>query len=423
MDLKGKKVVVVGLGVTGRDTARFLRDRGAQVWVTESRDEEQARAAADELRALGIRVEIGGHTEEFCRGAALVVPSPGVPPEALPLRVATAGGVPVVSEIELAFQETGHRRIIAITGTNGKTTTTALVGHLLSEAGMSAAVCGNIGNTFIAEATRLTAETWAVIEVSSFQLEHIDRFSPRIGVCLNVTPDHLDRYQSMEEYFRAKARLFARQEATDWAVLNKDSDYCRRIWSGTKARVVGFSRRDTEDGVFLSGTTIVSCVNGPREIADLSETRLIGAGNAENMLACAAVGLILGISPATIRRALQTFQPLAHRMEVVRHLDGVAYVNDSKSTTPDSVRNALESFPQAGKVVLILGGRGKGCSFEGLAALVTERVKCLILIGESAEQIGRDLAGTGVPAQTAATLQEAVAEARRVAAAGDVVLL
>jgi len=227
----------------------------------------------------------------------------------------------------------------------------------------------------------------------------------------------------MEEYFRAKARLFAQQEETDWAVLNRDSAYCRRIWSETKARVVGFSRKETVQGVFLCGTTIVSRINGQREIADISETPLIGAGNAENMLACTAVGLILRIPPDTIQRALRTFKPLAHRMEVVRCLDGVLYVNDSKSTTPDSVRNALESFPHCGRVILILGGREKGCSFEWLGPLVAERVKLLILLGEAAEKIRRDLTGTAVPTKTVATLQDAVGEARRFAVAGDVVLL
>ena len=420
MELSGKNVLVVGFERTGEAVARFLADRGARVRVSEKKPAEAFGDRLREFEARGVAFETGGHRLESFLGADLVVPSPGVPP--IPeIRAAIETGVPVLSEIELAYRFL-RGRIVGITGSNGKSTTTTLVYRLLKDAGLRARLAGNIGHPLIAFADQSRDDDLYVTEISSFQLEYTERFTPGIAAILNVSENHIDWHGNFESYFAAKAKLIGRMGTEGRAVLNRDD---ARVWglrAGTAAPVYGFSRRRRlARGAYLEDGWIVVRDGGPPErIVPASRILLPGAHNLENVLAAALIGRLCGAPAAAMRRTIPAFAGLEHRLEDVMRVGGVRFVNDSKATTVDATLKALASFDRP--IVLILGGRGKGGDFSPLRPAVRKRVRAAVLVGEAADKIEKALGGV-VPVSRAGNYREVVRTAFGLARRGDVVLL
>jgi UDP-N-acetylmuramoylalanine--D-glutamate ligase len=424
MDVKGKKILVVGLGKSGAAAALFLASRGARVTVSDAKQEHKLREQIAPLLERGITVETGNHGERSFRDQELIVVSPGVPNNLAPLEKARERGTPVIGEIELTARFL-EGEIVAITGSNGKTTTTTLVGEIIASGGRKTLVGGNIGTPAVTFVEQSSPDTWVVLEISSFQLETIEQFRPHIAAVLNITPDHLDRHGSMEKYIAAKARIFENQSADDYAVLNADHDVTRRLASGCKAQVLWFSRNggkhSVERGAFVQdGAIVFRGAAGRIEIMPLDEIALRGTHNVENVLAAVTIGMAAGIEPAAIRRAVKDFRAVEHRLEYVSTVHGVQYYNDSKATNVDATIKALESF--AANVHLILGGRDKDSDYRELNSLLAARVKRVYTIGEAAAKIEAQI-GSAAPVTSAQTLETAVQQASKSAVPGDVVLL
>jgi UDP-N-acetylmuramoylalanine--D-glutamate ligase len=420
--LAGRRVTVVGLARSGIAAARLLRAAGAEVTGTDARPLAALGREAAALGDLGVRVVIDGAAARAFEGATLIVVSPGVPPAGPQLAEARARGVPIIGELELGWRAM-EAETIAITGTNGKTTTTALTGALLAEQPRPVLVGGNIGTPLAAHALTFPRDGLVIAEVSSFQLETIETFQPRVAAVLNVTPDHLDRHGDFAAYVDAKARIFLNQTVADCAVLNADDPVTAALVSRTRAHVLWFSRRrPLAHGVFVQDDWVAARLNGHVEaIAPLAEIRLRGAHNVENVLAAAACALWLGLPAAAIRRAVGRFTAVAHRIEFVRDLRGVHFYNDSKGTNVASTIKALESFTE--RVVLIAGGKGKGQDFAPLAAAARGRVGHAVTIGEDGPRIAAAFGAAGVPVSAAPTLAAALDTARAHAGPGDVILL
>jgi len=425
MELNGKRVLVVGLGKSGVASALFLKAHGARVTVSDTKSGDELHNEIPTLLDHGIAVETGGHGERTFRGQDLIVVSPGVPVDAPALVQARNLGEPVIGEIELAARFLPGP-IIAITGSNGKTTTTTLVGEIMTAGGFSALVGGNIGTPAISLAERAKPETVIVLEVSSFQLETIQTFRPKVAVVLNVTPDHLDRHRTFEAYVDAKARIFENQGATDYAVLNADDPTCVALAARTKAQVFWFSRqKEVQRGAWVrEGTILFRDASGQREIMLVSEIPLKGAHNLENVLAAVCAGVLMGCGPEKIRLAVREFKAVEHRLEFVATIRGVDYYNDSKATNVDATIKALESFPA--NLHLILGGKDKGSDYSVLNDLLRQRVKRVYTIGSAAAKIESQIVSAkdgGPEIVPAETLENAVHKAHAVAEPGDVVLL
>lgn len=425
MELKDKRVLVVGLGKSGVASALFLKAHGARVTVSDTKSGDELRNEIPALLDHGITVETGGHGERTFREQDLIVVSPGVPVDAPLLQQARALGEAVIGEIELAARFLGGP-IVAITGSNGKTTTTTLAGEILSAGGLTTLVGGNIGTPAISLADRAKTETVIVLEVSSFQLETIQTFHPKIAVVLNVTPDHLDRHRTFETYVDAKARIFENQNERDFAVLNADDATCVAMAARTRARVFWFSRQtEPEQGAWVSGGNILfRAGQDQNQIMQVSEIPLKGAHNLENVLAAACAGALLGCAPAKIRQAVAGFKAVEHRLEYVATIRGVGYYNDSKATNVDATIKALESFP--GNIHLILGGKDKGSDYTLLDKLLRQRVKRVYTIGAAAAKIESQIVTSknGGPGLVhAGTLESALRKANALAVPGDVVLL
>ena len=421
--LAGRRVTVVGLAKSGVAAARLLRAVGADVVGADAKPAAALGRDVAALAEIGVRLVTGpGDPGAAFAGAELVVVSPGVPLDAAPLAAVRARQVPIIGELELGWRAT-EADTIAITGTNGKTTTTALAGSILAQQPRPVLIAGNIGTPLAAHALTFPADGLVVCEVSSFQLETTEEFRPRVAVVLNLTPDHLDRHRTFEAYGDAKARIFANQTSADCAVLNADDEATRAMASRAKAPVVWFSRRrELTHGVFVRAGMIAAKLNGHvEEICPLSEIFLRGQHNVENVLAATACALWTGVSPEAIRAAIGRFRGVAHRIEWVRDLAGVKYYNDSKGTNVDSTLRALESFTEP--IVLIAGGKGKGQDFTPLAAAARGHVAHAVLIGEDAAKIGAALRDASVPATFAASMPEAVDRARALATPGGIVLL
>jgi len=423
MDLKNKRVLVVGLGKSGLSAAMFLRAQGARVTVSDSRS---AVALAKEIPALleaGIMVESGGHGLLTFRRQDLIVISPGVPMDTPEVKQVVAFGLTVIGELELASRYL-LGEVVAITGSNGKTTTTTLVGKILSDAGLPTQVGGNIGLPVIDLVAKSTPETVNVLEVSSFQLETIEEFHPRIAVILNITPDHLDRHGSFEKYVAAKERIFERQGPGDALVLNGDDRVTQMSAARAKSEVFWFSgTKAVRRGAFVRDGVIVwvEKEGGVTEpIMPVSEVHLKGAHNIENVLAAVCSARLAKVSAESIRASVATFTAVEHRLELVRKLNGVEFYNDSKATNVDATMKAVSSFSKG--IHLILGGKDKDSDYGTMAELLKERVKAVYTIGSAAEKIERQLHGV-VKMVAAGTMQTAVTEAAKAAAAGDVVLL
>jgi UDP-N-acetylmuramoylalanine--D-glutamate ligase len=421
MELNGKRVLVVGLGRSGVASALFLQSRGAQVTVSDAKSEDQLRELIPTLLDAGIAVETGAHGERTFRNQDLIVVSPGVPVDAAPLAQARALGQPVIGEIELASLFL-QGPVIAITGSNGKTTTTTLVGEIIAASGFKTLVGGNIGTAAISLADESTPETVIVLEVSSFQLETIASFRPKIAVVLNVTPDHLDRHGTFAAYVDAKARIFENQRADDFAVLNADDPTCVELARRTRAQVFWFSReREVESGAFVRDGQIVFRRNGSSQaVLAASEIPLKGSHNLENVLAAVCAGELMGCEPEKIRSAIVNFKAVEHRLEYVATIGGVEYYNDSKATNVDATMKALQSFPA--NIHLILGGKDKGSDYTLLNNLLRERVKSVYTIGTAAEKIQSHIKGT-TQIISSGTIDAAVKQASAAAQPGDVVLL
>lgn len=420
MEVKGKRVLVVGLGKSGVASALFLESRGARVTVSDAKSEEQLRDEIPALLDRGITVETGKHGERTFRDQDLIVVSPGVPSDVVPLQHARRLGIPVIGEIELTARFL-HGNIVAITGSNGKTTTTTLTGEIIASGGRKTLVGGNIGTPAITFVEQSSPDTWVVLEISSFQLESIESFRPHISSILNITPDHLDRHGSMENYIAAKRRIFENQTAEDFAVLNADSELCRSMAAGLKPQVLWFSRKQAvERGAYVKGESIFYRDGAETEILPLSEIALKGAHNVENVLAAVAIGMAAGIEPSAIRRAVKDFRAVEHRLEYVATLRGVAYYNDSKATNVDATIKALESFPA--NIHLILGGKDKGSDYRELVPLISSRVKRVYTIGAAAAKIESQI-GEAAPVTSAQNLEAAVQKAADFATEGDIVLL
>jgi UDP-N-acetylmuramoylalanine--D-glutamate ligase len=419
--LEGRRVSVVGLARSGVAACRLLVQCGARVTGTDAKPLAGLSGEARALQASGVSLATGGHPRAVFEGADLVVVSPGVPLGSLPLDVLRPG-VAVIGELELGWRAT-EAEAIAITGTNGKTTTTALTGAILQGQARPVFVGGNIGTPLADQALRMPPDGILVLEASSFQLATTDAFRPWVAAVLNVTPDHLDRHGSFEAYLGAKARIFAHQRDTDCAVLNWDDPVTRDLAARVAARVLWFSRRESLDhGVFVRDGWVVARLNGHVEaICPLTDIALRGRHNLENVLAATACALWTGMAPAPIRRGVALFRGVPHRIEFVRDIGGVAFYNDSKGTNVASSICALESFTEP--VVLIAGGKGKGQDFGPLSAAARGRVSHGVTIGQDGDAVGRALATAGIPVTRAATLEDAVAIARRLAVPGGVVLL
>jgi UDP-N-acetylmuramoylalanine--D-glutamate ligase len=434
MDVNGKRVLVVGLGKSGVASALFLKRHGARVTVSDTKSGDELRNEIPVLLDHGITVETGGHGERTFRGQDLIVVSPGVPVDAPLLVQARSLGEPVIGEVELAAQFLPGP-IVAITGSNGKTTTTTLTGEIMTAAGFPTLVGGNIGTPAISLAERARPETVIVLEISSFQLETIQNFRPKIAVVLNVTPDHLDRHRTLEVYADAKARVFENQLQSDFAVLNADDATCVAMAGRTKAQVFWFSRqKEVERGAWVRDGNIVfrdgrSETKTPqREIMQVSEIPLKGAHNLENVLAAVCAGALMGCAPQKIRQAVQHFKAVEHRLEFVATVRGVDYYNDSKATNVDATIKALESFPA--NIHLILGGKDKGSDYTVLNNLLRQRVKRVYTIGAAAAKIESQIVSSAGQGRTggpevvhAETLENAIRKAHAAAQPGDIVLL
>jgi UDP-N-acetylmuramoylalanine--D-glutamate ligase len=421
VDLNNKRVLVVGLGKSGVASALFLKSRGARVTVSDSKPQEQFGDEIPTLLDHGVAVETGGHGERTFQGQDLIVVSPGVPVDAPPLVQARALGEMVIGEIELAARFFPGA-IIAITGSNGKTTTTTLAGEIVAAGGHSTVVGGNIGTPAISLVADATPQTVAVLEVSSFQLETIQTFRAKIAVVLNVTPDHLDRHRTFAAYAEAKARIFENQRGDDFAVLNADDPTCRSLAAATRAQVFWFSRiKEVQQGGYTqNGRILFRDSGGQREIMLLSEIPLKGAHNVENVLAAVCVGSIMGCPPEAIRLTIRNFKAVEHRLEYVATIRGVEYYNDSKATNVDATMKAIESFPA--NIHLILGGKDKGSDYSVLNDLLRQRVKRVYTIGAAAAKIESQILKT-TPIFHAETLDLAVKRAASEAHPGDIVLL
>ena len=459
LELKNKRVLVVGLGKSGLAAARFLKTLGARVTVSDARPATLI-AELSELLDQGFMVEAGSHGLLTFRRQDLIVVSPGVPMSTPELSQVRAMGAHIIGELELGSQYL-KGEVIAVTGSNGKTTTTTLIGEILKTAGRATLVGGNIGRpvtAMVAESVELGAHSsgsgqeadpppaakddksiaakddnskeddnstvWSVLEVSSFQLETVETFKPRIALVLNITPDHLDRHGTFEAYAALKARITEFQTTEDFLVLNGEDKDTQMIAAKTKAQVYWFSgRRPMKQGAFVHGE---SSLFVPREgakaepVMPVAEISLAGAHNVENVLAAVCAARLAGVESETIRAAVLAFKAVEHRLEFVREVDGVRYYNDSKATNVDATMKAVEAF--AGGIHLILGGKDKGSDYRVLEPLLRERVKAVITIGSAAEKIERQLDGV-VKIERAETLQRAVAITQEAAVAGDVVLL
>ncbi len=420
--LAERTTAVVGLARSGVAAARLIRRLGGRVLASDSGARKSLSTDACDLEHLGCALWTGGHPDAAFAGADLVVVSPGVPIELPALEAARARGVPVIGELELGWRVM-EADLIAITGTNGKTTTTALTGELVGGTARPLLVGGNIGTPLCAHALDFPADGLVVAEVSSFQLDTTELLRPRVAAVLNVTPDHLDRHKTFERYVEAKSRIFANQTPADCAVLNADDPVAASLATRTRARVLWFSRLTPLDhGVFVRDGWIVAKLNDHvEEICPLGEIPLRGQHNVENVLAAAACALWTGLSPESIRRGIGAFRGVAHRIERVLDERGVTYYNDSKGTNVASTIKAIESFKEP--VVLIAGGKGKGQDFGPLRQAARGRVRQAVLIGVDRAQIRAVLEGAGVPCMDAGSMQEAVASARSLACVGDVILL
>lgn len=423
--LHGKKTLVLGAGKSGVVSARFLAKKGAVVAL---HDKKEISSWSEEARSLKEKYNVGlidGKVPSWLLDQIdLVVISPGVPSGVIPARYVDRKDGEVIGEVELAYRFM-KGRIVGITGSNGKTTTTSLIGELLKNAGIETQVGGNIGTPLLSHAERSTDETWTVAELSSFQLETIKDFRANVGICLNVTPNHMDRYDLFTDYAAAKHRLFLNQRSEDLAILNADDEITSSWAESLKANVTMFSTaRELDEGLFLRGRDLVCRAGGKEKVLTTrDEMTLRGIHNVQNILAGLAAGLACGASPESMKDTIREFRAVEHRLEFVKEVHGVKFYNDSKATSVDATLKALEALSEEdGEIILILGGLGKNAPYKPLEKLVESKVGKLILIGEDADNIEKQLESFAEIVR-AESMKEAVEKSFGNAEKGDSVLL
>lgn len=425
MKVDGRKALVLGAGRSGIASAKFLSERGATVALHDRKPIAEWSEAARSLKeANGVGLIDGQIPSWLLDQIDLVVISPGVPTGSIPARYVDRKDGEVIGEVELAYRFL-KGRMVGITGSNGKTTTTTLVGEILKDAGLNTLVGGNIGRPLIDLVAEADDDTWTVAELSSFQLETIVDLHPRVALCLNVTPNHLDRYDLFSDYAAAKHRIFMNQTPEDLAVLNADNEVTAGWASGLRAHVAMFSVvKELDEGLFLRGRELVSRSGGKeRVLTTRDEIAIRGLHNVENVLAAMAAGLACGASPESMRETIARFRGVEHRIEFVNQVEGVRFYNDSKATSVDATLKALEALGEdAGKIVLLIGGRGKNAPYSPLVPLIEKSVRALVVYGEDGDNIASQLAGHA-PIERAGSMAEAVRLASEAAEAGDSVLL
>lgn len=420
MDLKGKKIVVLGVGKTGIATAKFLGKQGAKVVVT---DEKPFDAWGNDFASITREkwLEKGNYHPEILDGASMVIPSPGVPPKNIILRAAIEKKIPVISEIELAYHFF-KTPVIAVTGTNGKTTTTTLLGEILKGAGKKIFVGGNIGNPLIEYAQGSAKDEYVVAEISSFQLQWADKFHPFISILLNITSDHTDYHSSFAEYVKVKSRIFVNQTKSDFAIMNADDDSQKELAKNIRAKVISFSsKRELNEGVYLEKDMIIfRTAKFGQESYPVSMIKIPGLHNVENVMAAIAAARLCGIDQQKIESCVSEFHGLPHRIEYAGEKNSIKFYDDSKGTNVGAVVRALETFSQP--VILLLGGRDKEGDFETLQSIISEKTKQVILFGEAKDRIA-SLIGNSIEKIKTPKLADAVEAAYRSAQPGDIVLL
>lgn len=424
LELEGVKTLVLGAGKSGIASARFLAARGAVVALHDRKPVEEWAEAARSLKNERIGLLDGQIPSWLLDQIDLVVISPGVPTNTVPARYVDRKDGEVIGEVELAYRFM-KGSIVGITGSNGKTTTTTLIGELLKNAGIPTQIGGNIGTPLLDLTESSRDDGWTVAELSSFQLETIKDFRPRVGVCLNVTPNHMDRYDFFSDYAAAKHRLFMNQAAEDAAILNADDETTASWARGLKAHVVLFSTaKELDEGLFLRGRDLISRANGKEKVLiTRDEIPLAGLHNVQNVLAALAAGLACGAAPDSMRETVRNFRAVEHRLEFVAEIGGVKFYNDSKATSVDATLKALEALSECdGKIILILGGRGKNAPYKPLADLIERKVRKLILIGEDADNIERQLENHAEIVR-AENMRDAAEKSLAAAETGDAVLL
>lgn len=412
MELKGMKVLVVGAGKTGMETARFLVAKGASVSLSDGASEEKLGEKANTLKSLGVELETGGHTTETFLSADVIIPSPGVPFNIPPLAEAARKGVEIMSEVELASRFI-DKPVIAVTGSNGKTTTSTLIADILQKSGKRVFLGANIGTPLISIVGKEDEYDILVLELSSFQLQGVKTFRPDVAVILNVSPNHLDHHASFEEYAESKMNIFANQTPGDWCIYKADDEVIAGYVGRIKSKKLPFG--GPGDAVSYDGTNVT--FDG--DTYDLTGMKLAGYHNVENVMAAIAATRLMGAEPEVIRSAVVGFNPLPHRNEFLGEIRGAKFYNDSKSTSPGATLRALESLPAP--IILIAGGKDKGVSYDPLRNSIREKVKLLVLFGESRFRMQEDLGGDA-DSVLADSLEDAVNKTLESLVPGDTVL-
>jgi len=420
MDFKGLKVTVVGMARSGVSAALFLKSTGADVFVTDNNINEEIKKNSNILKDVGIEFETGKHTEFCVKGRGLIVISPGVARDSVIIKWAIEYGIPVISELELGYLFC-KGRIIAVTGTNGKTTTVQLIGNIIKESGNPVIVCGNVGTPFTSQIPEITSQHYVVLEVSSFQLEWIDMFRPHIAAILNITDDHMDRYKDLGEYMVEKAKIFINQEEEDFLVLNHEDPILKSIEGDISPKRLFFGYNKNIEGIFSDGKEIAFSIGKKViPICSFDTARLRGLHNLQNVMASILVCKLAGIKTEDIVRGVSSFIPLPHRFQHVAEIEGVEFINDSKATNVDATLKALASLDRP--TILIAGGRNKGSDFSVAKDIIKEKVASLILIGEAKNEI-KDQLKDSATIHNANTLEEAVELAYNLAKNKEIVLL
>ncbi len=426
MEFAGKKIMVVGAGVSGFAVARLAKRYGAVVYLSDAKKEADIKYDLSELRDLGVIFCLGQQDAELSKTMDLVVVSPAVPIGIPLLQSARAAGIPVISEVELAYQ-LAKSPIYAITGTNGKTTTTTLLGELMKSVGGEVGIGGNIGTPLCEEAVRIGDKGCLVAEISSYQMEASEKFHPAIAVVLNITPDHLARHKTMEAYQQAKEKLFSQQTGEDFLILNYDDLHTREMAARAKSQVLFFSRKEIlSEGAFVEdGFLVIQWQQKKTVICRVADLQIQGAHNVENALAAMAAAWLAGVDAVHIKAVLQSFQGVEHRIEPVRKYHGVMYYNDSKATNPEAAIKALEAFSEP--IVLLAGGHDKNTGLEEMMDLVCQKVKDLILLGDAAARFKEAAQKAGFAADhiydAGYSMEKAVELAAQLAESPQVVLL
>lgn len=423
MDVSGRRVLVLGAAKSGVAASKFLKEHGAEVILSDIKTFSEMQGIEEEVKPLGINTIWGKHPDIKSLSPQLIIVSPGIPLSVPPLVEAAELNIPIISELELAFQF-ARTPFIAVTGTNGKTTTTALTGQLFLDANRRVFIGGNIGLPLISQVEKYGPQDLIVAEVSSFQLATTKTFKPRVAIIINITPDHLDWHGSMDAYREAKAKIFANQSEEDILILNYDDPLVKDLAYQAKSQVIFFScRNKLEEGVYLlNGQVVIDIGEGPVPIVEREDIFLKGNHNLENVMAAVAAGYILGLEPEQIKATLISFKGVAHRLEFVAEIEGVKFINDSKGTNPDASIKAIEAYSEP--IILIAGGKNKGSDFSEFALKIKEKVKELVLVGQAAPEIKKAVTEIGYDRyHEVNTFQEAVYKANELAEKGDIVLL